>query len=140
MKKAFFLLLIAAAGTAIFFYLRRQNKLVTNRTAESLLTGTWKLDSIDISRDSSDVLPAIIHNSNIHQYRYVFTNDSAVHTLSGDSLTKDSSRFEWNGNKLIFANDLFFGKENSLKIQALSKDSLVLQDRDSIVFFFIRTE
>ena len=142
MKKLFIGLLIIAAGAGIFYFLRKQNKSLTKIDIQrDWIIGNWKLDSIDMGKDSGDINILTLLDSNLYEYRYQFTADSTVYVSLKDSLTADSSRYAWGEqNELVFQNDLFNKAPDSLNVTMLSKDRLVLQDRDSVLLFFAKAK
>lgn len=140
MKKLFIgLLIVAAAGAGVFFALRNVNKPANSNIQKQWIVGSWKLDSLAFKEDSGSRLPNILVllDSNLTRYRYEFTKDSMIRTSLGDSLTADSSRYEWSKTDELIWKDAS-APADSLKVITLSKDSLVLHDRDSTVLFFTK--
>ena len=105
MKKVFIGLLILAAGAGAFFFLQKKETSTTDNTIhKEWIIGKWKLDSIHLSKDSNDKFtPGIIGivAPDLMKYQYEFKDGGSV--LLSDSLTKDSSRYEWNEkNQLVW--------------------------------------
>lgn len=144
MKKVFIGLLIVAAGAGAFFVLRKKQKpLIAGEINKEWIVGTWKLDSLQFSKDSGDPINGILVaiDSNLKQYRYEFRKDNSILTSLGDSLTNDSSRYEWSEkNKLVWKDKPAGPAGDSLTVTVLSSDSLVAYDRDSTVLFFTKVK
>lgn len=145
MKKLIFGLLIIAAGAGLFFYL--QNKKQTssqNNIQKELLIGKWKMSSIQEGKDSSNNLLVGIMglvDSNILNYDYEFTKDQKINRFLGDSLTKDSSVYEWNKNdQLIWKEYYRDSVGEALQVLKLNNDSLQLQDKDSMLIYFTKVK
>lgn len=145
MKKLIFGLLIIAAGAGLFFYL--QNKKETssqNNIQKELLIGKWKMSSIQEGKDSSNNLLVGIMglvDTNILNYDYEFTKDQKINRFLGDSLTKDSSVYEWNkNNQLIWKEYYRDSVGEALQVLKLNNDSLQLRDKDSMLIYFTKVK
>lgn len=140
MKKVFIGLLIAAAGAVTYYLLQKENNPVTNNTIQQeKIIGKWKLDSLYALRDSANnsMLGIIgIIEPDLKKYNYEFKKDGAITLSVGDSLTADSSRYEWNKNNQLTWKEhpadtsgelftVFFLNNNNLELH--SADSVVLQ-------------
>ena len=99
MKKLFIGLLILAAGAVTFFLLQKKEKqIITNNIHQEWIIGKWKLDSLLFLKDSNDNFMVGIMgmvDPNLMKYQYEFTKDGYLSLSLGDSLTKDSNRYEW---------------------------------------------
>ena len=99
MKKLFIGLLILAAGATTFFLLKKKDKHITaNNILQESIIGKWKLDSLFFLKDPNDnFLVGIMGMVDPHlmKYQYEFTKDGYLSLSLGDSLTKDSNRYEW---------------------------------------------
>ena len=144
MKKVFIGLLIVAAGAAIFFLLQKKNKPAKSDIQKDLIIGKWKLDSLYNLKDSSSNLIAEamkLVDPHLKNYEYEFTKGGAVRLWLKDSLTKDSTRYEW------INNDQLVWKEYSLnkiievfEVSILRKDSLSLQSNDNVILSFTKAK
>ena len=145
MKKVFIWLLIVAAGAATFFLLQKKDKpIADNKIQQEWIVGKWKLDTLLFLKDSNNNFMVGIMgmvDSNLMKYRYEFTKDGAISCSLGDSLTKDSSRYEW-----TFENQLAWREYPSdtsgiiYNVSLLNKDSLVLQSKDSSIILFMKVK
>ncbi|MEO5563036.1 MAG: hypothetical protein ABIR18_06360 [Chitinophagaceae bacterium] len=146
MKKLFIGLLIIAAGAGIFYLweLRNQNSPAPEpdtKIQKDLLVGNWKLNSINAGKDSGESVINLLlsHDSNLLKFNYEFTKDSALFVSVGDSLTGDTSSYKWSDqNHLVFLNKSSGIDPDSLRVAILTKDSLILQDRDSALLVFTK--
>ena len=141
MKKVFIGLLIVAAGVAAFFLLRKKTNIIseTNLQQEWII-GKWKLDSIYLSKDSNDkTTPGIIGiiAPDLMKYRYEFKPGGSVVLV--DSLTKDSSNYDWNKkDQLIWKEHPADTSGEIFNVSIPHKDSLLLQSTDSVVLLFTK--
>ncbi|WP_276502105.1 hypothetical protein [Terrimonas pollutisoli] len=140
MKKAFIGLLIVAAGAATYYLLQKENNPATSNTIQQeKIIGKWKLDSLYTLKDSANnsMLGIIgIIEPDLKKYKYEFKKDGAITLSVGDSLTADSSRYEWNKNDQFTwmehpadtSGELFtISLLNNNNLRLLSADSVVLQ-------------
>jgi hypothetical protein len=111
MNKLLIGLLIIAAGVGAFFYFRNKKQSSTeNSIQKELLVGKWKMESIQTGKDSSNsFLVGMMGtvDSNLLKYGYEFTKDGNIFRSIGDSITKDSSRYEWNKKDQLVWKDNF---------------------------------
>ena len=143
MKKIFIGLLIIAAGAVIFFLLQKKDKLITsNNIQKEWIIGKWKLGSIILPKDSNDNFVAGIIGiiePDLRKYQYEFKKDGAISFWLEDSLTKDSSRYEWNkAGQLVWKEHPADTSGDVFKVSIPVKDSLVLQSSDSVVLLFTK--
>ncbi|HKO82494.1 MAG TPA: hypothetical protein VJU78_18920 [Chitinophagaceae bacterium] len=141
MKKVFIGLLIVAAGAAAFFFLRKKQTTITsNNLQKEWIIGKWKLDSIHLSKDSNDKsIPGIIGiiAPDLMKYRYEFKPGGSVVLV--DSLTKDSSNYDWNKkDQLIWKEHPADTSGEIFNVSIPHKDSLLLQSTDSVVLLFTK--
>ena len=145
MKKVFIGLLILAAGAGAFFFLQKKDKPITGNIQRELIIGKWKLDSILLPKDSNDNfmagIPGIVA-PDLMKYCYELKKDGAISFSLGDSLIKDSSRYEWNKeNQLVWKEyPADTSSNNVFKVSTLNKDSLVLQAEDSSILLFTKVK
>ena len=143
MKKVFIGLLILAAGAGAFFFLRKkQNNIASNNIQKEWVVGKWKLDSIILSKDSNDKFTQGIIGivaPDLMKYRYEFKTSGSV--LLTDSLTKDSSNYEWNKkNQLVWKENPADTSGEIFNVSIPHKDSLILQSTDSAVLLFTKVK
>ena len=75
------------------------------------------------------------------KYQYEFTRDSYLSLLLGDSLTKNSTRYEWTEkNKLVWKDYPSDTSPNVFNVSLLSNDSLILQSEDSSILLFTKVK
>jgi hypothetical protein len=145
MKKLLFALLIIAAAGAAFFLLQKKDSPFTNNDIQKeWILGKWKLDSVQPGKDSNSAAAlALITmlDSNIMNYQYEFTKQGTILLSLGDSLSPDSSRYEWGKDRqLLFKDNTTDSTADIMKIARLNKDSLQLMDKDSSVMLFTRVK
>jgi len=143
MKKLFIGLLIVAAGAAIFFLLPKKDKPIpANNFQREQIIGKWKLDSLHFLSESKDkLMPGIMGmvDSNLVKYQYEFTKDGSIAFSLGDSIIKDSSRYEWDKERqLIWKEHPGDTSGNIFKVSLLNNDSLTLQSNDSSFLSFTK--
>ncbi len=141
MKKLFIGLLILAAGAGAFYYLQKEDKSITsNNSQQKRIIGKWKIDSLYFSKDSNyNFMRGIMGmlDSNLGKYHYEFTKDGFIFYAIGDSLIKDSSRYEWtNSSRLIWKEHPADTSGDIYTVSMPAKDSLVLHTADSTVLSF----
>ena len=143
MKKVFIGLLIVAAGTAAFFLLRKKQTTITsNNLQKEWIVGKWKLDSIHLSKDSNDKFTSGIIGiiaPDLMKYQYEFKTGGSVVLV--DSLTKDSSKYEWNKkDQLVWKEHPADTVGEVFNVSIPHKDSLTLQSTDSVVLLFTKVK
>jgi hypothetical protein len=143
MKKLFFGLLIVAAGTGAFFLLQEKNKTSNNDGIQrDLIIGKWKLNALEPGNDSSQaamVAFVMALDSNLTKYQYEFNRQGSLLLSFGDSLSGDSSRYEWDKeHQLVVKDSRTDSIADILKVALLNKDSLRLVDKDSSSLLFTR--
>jgi hypothetical protein len=141
MKKLFIGLLIIAAGAGTFYFLQKKKSETGNFLQKELLTGKWKLDSIEIKKDSNvhfmTAITAI--DSNFPKLRYDFRKDGNILVSLKDSVKADSSRYEWTKtNELLLREKTHDSTSEVYSVIHLTNDTLLLQSKDSAVFVFTR--
>lgn len=139
--KLFIGLLIIAAGAGAFFFLRNKKSKTNSSFQKELLIGQWKLDSIDVkAKDSAGQFVAFIAaiDSNFYKYRYDVREDGNILTSVGDSVIADTTHYEWTKkNELAWKENQNDSSEVFI-VTKLNGDSLLLQSKDSAVFFFTK--
>ena len=144
MNKLLIGLLIIAAGAGAFFYFRNKKQSSTeNSIQKELLIGKWKMESIQTGKDSSNsFLVGIMGtvDSNLLKYGYEFTKEGNILRSLGDSITKDSSRYEWNKKDQLVWKDDSKDVSTALHIFKLNKDSLQVESSDSTIILFTKSK
>ena len=144
MKKLFIVLLVAAVGAGAYFFLQKKNHSESTGIQKELLIGKWTINSFDPAIDSADsFLTGIMGlvDSNSLKYQYVFTSEGTILRALGDSITRDSSRFEWNKQKqLVWKDGATDSTGTVFSVIKLNKDSLLLRDTDSVQVLFLKTK
>jgi hypothetical protein len=75
------------------------------------------------------------------KYHYEFKKDGSISVSLGDSLTKDSSRYEWNKkDQLIWKEYPTDTTGEVFNVSIPHKDSLVVQSQDSSVLLFTKVK
>jgi hypothetical protein len=137
MKKIFTWLLIAAAGAVITYSCSTDTK---DTSAKGLIIGDWEIDSIDISKtgDSSLGLMALVYiseDSTHNKLRFSFHANGLI--TEENEAGRDSSRYEWEGDKTLNLTGSDSTKEKWF-IHRLDSAKLVVMAEDSVVFYFNR--
>jgi len=143
MKKVFIGLLIVAAGAAAIFFLRKKQTTISKSNLQKeWIIGKWKLDSIHLSKDSNDKFTSGIIGivaPDLMKYRYEFKTNGAIVLV--DSLTKDSSNYEWNKkDQLVWKEHPADTSGEIFNVSIPHKDSLTLQSTDSVVLLFTKVK
>lgn len=143
MKKVFIGLLIIAAGAGAFFFLQKKQRPISNNNLQKeWIIGKWRLDSILLSKDSGNKFTAGIIGiiaPDLMRYQYEFNQGGFV--LLSDSLTKDSSKYEWNKNdQLVWKEHPTDTSGEVFNVSLPHKDSLHLQSGDSTVLLFTKVK
>jgi hypothetical protein len=142
MKKLLIGLLIVAAAAGAFFYLRNEKKPIVNgELVKEQLIGTWKLESIKGTDDSTTNLVSalvVIADSNTFRYDYEFTKDNVILRHLGDSTSADTSRYEWKKNDLVWKETTTDSSGSLLTVMTLNADSLLLRSSDSTFMLFTK--
>ncbi|HEX7844842.1 MAG TPA: hypothetical protein VF476_03515 [Chitinophagaceae bacterium] len=142
MKILFIVLLVAAIGAGAFFYLQKNKTTTGNDIKKEWIVGKWKIDKFIPGSDSTaNFMVGIIGliDSNALRYHYDFTNEGNVLRSLGDSVTKDSSRYEWTKEKqLIWKEDAADSTGTKFSVLTLNKDSLLIRDADSVQVLFLK--
>ena len=142
MKKLFIGLLIIAAGTAIFLMLQNKDKTITgNNFQKEQIIGKWKLDSLWSLKDSNTHFIKGLFDPKLKKYHYEFKKDGSIFQFADDSLTKDSSRYEWTKDNQLIWNENFANEKGEVfNISLFSSDSMQLQSKDSSVLLFTKVK
>jgi len=135
-------ILMAAAGGTTYYLLQKKKQTIINDIDQQKIIGKWKMDSIAAKTDSSAFMIALIGtlDSNLLNYDYDFRKEGIVVQLSKDSMGKDTAHYEWTKDNHLIWKDSGDTTGESLIVNLLTKDSLVLRSKDSTVFYFKKTK
>lgn len=131
-------ILLAAIGGGIYYLLQKKKQNNTFSFRQEQILGKWKMDSLATKNDSSALLVALIGtlDSNFMNYDYDFRKEGIVVKYLKDSSQKDTARYEMTKNNQIVWKEPGNPTGDSLVVNVLNKDSLVLRTKDSITFYF----
>lgn len=135
-------ILLAAAGGGIYYLLQKKKPVSSQVTVnKELITGNWKIDSLDISRtkDSSIVLLFLVADSNLHNYEFEIEKKGLIiQRLNG--VVEDTSHYEFAADNQL----LVWARADSAKtkwiINKLDSLNMVVLDKDSTIFSFRKTK
>lgn len=132
-------LLIAATGAGVYFLFFNKKKPGIEIQKE-LIVGKWKLDSLSHVKDSVKLFAglATMIDPDFKNYAYQFRQDGKVLRLLKDSVQKDSSRYEWTDEDHLLFKEQIDSTGTNFIVSKLSKDSLVLELKDSAVAYFTK--
>ena len=137
-------LLIAAVGAGVYFLFLNKKKtdITSSEIQKELIVGKWKLDSLLQTKDQAKLLAGFVpaFDSNFANYVYQFQQDGKVLRLFKDSVQKNNSRFEWTKEGQLLFRQEADSIEASYTVSKLSKDSLILQSKDSTTAFFSKAK
>ncbi|MEI9807742.1 MAG: hypothetical protein WDO16_07625 [Bacteroidota bacterium] len=143
MKKIFIGLLIIAAGVGVYYFLQTQKTPAANSIQKELVTGKWRLSSLDVkTKDSSAYFLSLLSviDSNLTRYQYDFKEDGYVFKSLGDTVSTDTSQYKWTaGNELAWKESATDSAGEIFTVTRLSADSLIMQAKDSAIFVFTRS-
>jgi hypothetical protein len=142
MKKIFIGLLVIAAGAGAYYFLQNKRPASKNQLQKELLIGKWKMDTLSghPSDSALDATLALIVelDSNLYDYHYDFLADGHILQSLDDTVTTDTSYYEWKGNELLIKQGTKNATAETFTISALNKDSLVMLSNDSASLAFTR--
>ena len=143
MNKLFIGLLIVAAGAGTFFLFQKKNKPAKSYVQKDLIIGKWKLDSLYSLKDSgSNVMPDVMElvDPHLKKYEYKFTKEGAVELWLKDSITKDSTRYEWIKEDQLAWKEYPANKTTEVFDVSVYRDSLSMQSKDSVILLFTKAK
>jgi hypothetical protein len=143
MKKIFIGLLVIAAGAGAYYFLQTKKPLAENKSQKELLLGKWKMDTLSIHPRDSTTAATIgligMLDSNLFAYHYNFLPDGHILQSLRDSVTTDTSYYEWNKeNELLIKEGTKDTTSEVFTISILNSDSLVILSKDSAGIVFTK--
>lgn len=143
MKKIFIGLLVIAAGAGAYYFLQTKKPSHENNLQKELLIGKWKMDTLTIHPHDSATGIAIallsMVDSNLKAYHYNFLADGHVLQMIHDTVTTDTSYYEWSKkNELLIKERTKDTTAEAFTISTLNSDSLVILSKDSSSFVFTK--
>ena len=131
-------ILMAAAGGISYYLLQKKKTTISSDFNQKEIIGKWKMDSISTKNDSSALVIALIGtlDSNFLNYGYDFRKEGIVVKLLNDSIEKDTASYKWAKDDHLIWKEPGDTTGESLSVNLLTKDSLVLRSMDSTVFYF----
>lgn len=137
-------LLIAAVGAGVYFLFlnKKKTEITSSEIQKELIVGKWKLDSLSQAKSESKLLEGLVTmiDSNFVNYAYQFQQDGKVLRLFKNSVQKNNSRFEWTKDDQLLFKQEADSIETRFTVSKLSKDSLILQSKDSATAFFSKVK
>jgi hypothetical protein len=127
MNKLIIGLLIVAAGTGVFFLLRKKkDTTVTNGLNKEWIVGKWKQN-------------AGTTDTSFSNYQFDFQKDGHVIRSLNDSVTADTTHYEWNkANDLVWMEKHGDSTGKTYAVLKLTPDSLQVQSADSSTMLFTK--
>jgi hypothetical protein len=126
MNKFFIGLLIVVIGAGgYYFFLRKKDKPISaTEINKELIVGKWKVEQDSVSNF------------------YEFQRDGDLLRSSNDSTKADTTFYEWNKSNELVWKETKDDSTNSkvFSVTKLNADSLVLQTKDSAVFYFTKVK
>lgn len=137
-------LLIAAVGAGVYFLFlnKKKTEITSSEIQKELIVGKWKLDSLSQAKSESKLLEGLVTmiDSNFVNYACQFQQDGKVLRLFKNSVQKNNSRFEWTKDDQLLFKQEADSIETRFTVSKLSKDSLILQSKDSATAFFSKVK
>lgn len=143
MKKIVIGLLVIAAGAGTYYFLQTKKPVAENKLQKELLIGKWKMDTLSIHPHDSTTGMAIaltgMLDSNFYGYHYDFLADGHILQSLHDTVTADTSYYEWNqNNELLVKEGTKDATAEAFTISTLNTDSLIILSKDSSSFVFTK--
>jgi hypothetical protein len=145
MKKLFIgLLIVIAAGAGVYFYLQKNKKPIAETSIQKeQLIGKWKLDTLSVlpADSSAGLMIALLGSldSSFSGYHYDFQKEGSVLQSVGDSVTTDTSFYEWKAtNEFLWREARTDSSGELLSVIKLNADSLVMRSKDSVDLVFTK--
>ena len=127
-------ILVAALGGAAYYLLQKKKQNAVSSFKQEQIIGKWTLVRWTPSKDTVRYYPGN-PDSNRTKYDYDFKKEKIVVISLNDSVLNDTAQYQWTKGKYIEWKKQGDSVE-SITVITLNKDSLVLQTKDSTVFYF----
>ena len=131
-------ILVAAAGGATYYLLqKKKHPDLGSRVNKELVTGKWKIDSLDISRtkDSSIALALLVVDSNLNKYEFEIDKKGLI-IQSFNGVVEDTSNYKFTSDNQLLVWTKADSAKNTWTINKLDSIRMVVHDTDSTVFSF----
>jgi hypothetical protein len=138
MKKTILaVILLAAIGGAAYWLLQKKKQNAVIGFKQEQIIGKWKLDSLFPKNYSTGIIALIMAlDSNLTKYTYDFLEDGKVLHLLKDSVLKDTATYHWTNEKGLILKEHGETVGDSLNVEKLTKEDLVLRSKDSTTIYF----
>ena len=131
-------ILLAAAGGAAYYLLQKKKHAdLVSPINKELVTGKWKIDSLDISRtkDSSIALALLVVDSNLNKYEFEIDKKGLI-IQSFNGVVEDTSHYKFTSDNQLLVWAKADSAKNTWTINKLDSTRMVLHDIDSTLFSF----
>lgn len=131
-------ILLAAAGGGIYYLLQKKKQTIITDFKQEQILGKWKMDSLIQGKDSASLFVGImgIVDSNLMKYDYDFRKEGVVVKFLKDSIQKDTTHYEWTKDNHLIWKEQGDSTGQTLAVNKLNQDSLVLRTKDSTLIYF----
>ena len=110
---------------------------------KEFIVGKWKLDSLYNPKDSTKnyMTEGIAYlDPQLRHYKYEFNMDGLIKLWLKDSLNRKGMGYDWvNTDQLAWKEYPSNKTIEVFEVSVLSKDSMVLQSKDSVALLFSKT-
>jgi hypothetical protein len=131
-------ILLAAAGGGIYYLLKKKDQIVISDFKQEQILGKWKLDSLTQGKDSASLFVGIMGmvDSSLMKYDYDFRKEGIVVKFLKDSIQKDTTHYEWTKDNHLIWKEQGDSTGQTLAVNKLNQNSLVLRTKDSTLIYF----
>lgn len=131
-------ILVAATGGITYYLFQNKKQTVISDFQQAQILGKWRMEFLKEGKDSASLLVGIIGmlDSNLMKYDYDFRKEGMVIKFLKDSVRKDTTNYEWTKENCIIWKEPGDSTGESLMVNVLNRDSLVVTTRDSTTIYF----